>query len=91
MATVPVGYADGMPRRLSDAGAVLIGGKRRPVAGTITMDRFMVDCGSDEVAVGDEVVLIGRQGDEEITVAFKDAAVGRKTMLASLANLDLIG
>ena len=68
VATVPVGYADGMPRRLTDRGEVLIGGKRRRIAGTITMDRFMVECGSDEVAVGDEVVLIGRQGNEEITV-----------------------
>ena len=67
IATIPVGYADGMPRRLSDAGEVLIGGTRRPIAGTITMDRFMVDCGTDEVQVGDDVVLIGRQGAEEIT------------------------
>ncbi|HMC71397.1 MAG TPA: alanine racemase, partial [Mycobacteriales bacterium] len=54
VATVPVGYADGMQRRLSDF-EVVLGGKRRPIAGTITMDRFMVDCGDDEVAVGDEV------------------------------------
>ena len=44
------------------------GGKRRPIAGTITMDRVMVDCGTDEVTMGDEVVLIGRQGDEVVTV-----------------------
>jgi alanine racemase len=68
IATIPVGYADGMPRRLSDDGAVLIGGKRRPIAGTITMDRLMVDCGTEEVSVGDEVVLIGRQGSEVVTV-----------------------
>lgn len=76
IATVPVGYADGMPRRLSDEGAVLIGGKRRPIAGTITMDRLMVDCGDDQVGVGDEVALIGRQGDEEITVQEWADAVG---------------
>jgi alanine racemase len=69
VATVPIGYADGVPRRLSDGGAVLIGGVRRPIVGTITMDQLMVDCGTDEVAVGDEVVLLGRQGDEEIPVA----------------------
>jgi alanine racemase len=69
VATVPIGYADGVPRRLSEGGEVLIGGVRRPIAGTITMDQLMVDCGSDEVAVGDEVVLLGRQGDEEIPVA----------------------
>jgi len=69
VATVPIGYADGVPRRLSDGGEVLIRGVRRPIAGTITMDQLMVDCGTDEVAVGDEVVLLGRQGDEEIPVA----------------------
>ncbi len=68
VATVPLGYADGVPRRLSSTGAeVLIGGRRRPMAGTITMDQLMVDCGDDPVTVGDEVVLIGRQGDEVIT------------------------
>lgn len=65
--TVPIGYADGMPRLLSDSGAVLIGGQRRPLAGTVTMDQIVVDMGDDPVEVGDEVVLIGRQGDEEIT------------------------
>ena len=46
---------------------MLVGGVRRPIVGTITMDQLMVDCGDDEIAVGDEVVLIGRQGDEVIT------------------------
>jgi alanine racemase len=45
---------------------VLIGGHRHPIAGTITMDQLMVDVGDADVAVGDEVVLLGRQGDEEI-------------------------
>jgi alanine racemase len=69
VATVPVGYADGVPRRLSVVGGqVLIGGRRCPVAGTVTMDQLLVDCGRDaNVAIGDEVVLIGRQADEEIT------------------------
>ena len=48
-------------------GEVLIGGRRRPIVGSITMDQLMVDCGDDSVAVGDEVVLIGAQGDERIT------------------------
>lgn len=65
--TVPIGYADGMPRLLSDSGEVLIGGKRRPLAGTVTMDQIVVDMGNDPVEVGDEVVLIGRQGEEEVT------------------------
>lgn len=69
VATVPVGYADGVPRRLgASGGQVLIGGKRRPIAGTVTMDQIVVDCGRDSsVSVGDEVVLIGRQGDETVT------------------------
>lgn len=68
LATVPIGYADGVPRRLSMAGGeVLIGGKRRPIRGVVTMDQLMVDCGDDDVADGDDVVLIGQQGDEEIT------------------------
>jgi alanine racemase len=68
IATVPIGYADGVPRRLADIGAqVLIGGKRRPIAGTVTMDQITVDCGDDVVRPGDEVVLIGCQGTEEIT------------------------
>lgn len=67
VASVPIGYADGVPRLLSDRGEVLIGGKRRPLAGTVTMDQLVVDCGDDKVEVGDEVVLIGRQGNAEIT------------------------
>jgi alanine racemase len=68
LVTVPVGYADGVPRELSHRGGeVLIGGRRRPIAGTVTMDQLMVDVGDAPVAVGDEVVLIGRQGGNEIT------------------------
>jgi alanine racemase len=67
VATVPVGYADGVRRGLSGHGAVLIGGRRRPIVGVVTMDQLMVDCGDDDVAVGDEVVLIGAQGAARIT------------------------
>ncbi len=68
VATVPIGYADGVPWRLGvTGGEVLIGGRRRPLAGSVTMDQILVDCGDDRsVSVGDEVVLLGRQGDEEI-------------------------
>ncbi len=68
VATVPLGYADGVPRRLSEVGGeVLIGGRRRPLAGTVTMDQVLVDCGPGAgVKAGDEVVFIGRQGDDEI-------------------------
>jgi alanine racemase len=67
IATVPFGYADGYPRRLFEAGAqVLINGVRYPLAGAVTMDQLVIDCGEDSVNVGDDVVLLGRQGGEEI-------------------------
>lgn len=69
IATVPLGYADGVPRRLSSTGGmVLVGGRRCPIAGTVTMDQLLVDCGDDPVAVGDEVVLLGVQGEEAVGV-----------------------
>ncbi len=69
VATVPIGYADGVPRALFDAGyEVLIGGVRRPLAGMVTMDQIVIDCGDEgSVRPGDEVVLLGTQGDETIT------------------------
>jgi alanine racemase len=67
VATVPVGYADGYRRGLSSTADVLIGGRRHRVAGVISMDQLLVDCGDAEVGEGDEVVLLGRQGDEEVT------------------------
>ena len=68
IATVPIGYADGIRRRSGMVGGeVLIGGERRPIVGQVTMDQLMVDCGDAEVAAGDEVVLIGAQGDQRIT------------------------
>ena len=78
IATVPVGYADGVPRGLSAAGGqVLIGGRRLPMAGTVTMDMLMVDCGRDGgVSVGDEVVLLGEQGGEAISAWDWATAVG---------------
>jgi alanine racemase len=68
IAVLPLGYADGIGRVFSNNLEVLVKGKRVPVAGRICMDLTMVDITEvGEVAVGDEVVLIGRQGDEEIT------------------------
>ena len=68
VATIPIGYADGVNRHLKDAGgAVLINGKRYPFAGNVTMDQIIVDVGTDPVVVGDEVVLLGRQNEEEIS------------------------
>lgn len=69
IATVPIGYADGYSRLLSNKSRVLINGQYAPVVGNICMDQMMVDITdiSGEVKAGDEVVLIGRQGDNEIT------------------------
>jgi alanine racemase len=68
IATVPIGYGDGYPRALSNKGQVLIRGKRFPVVGKVCMDQIMVDCGDIQVEVGDEVVIIGKQGDRRISV-----------------------
>lgn len=77
IATVPIGYADGVRRGLSGSGAVvLVGGRRCQIVGTVTMDQLLVDVGDAPVAVGDEVVLIGRQGDEEIRVEEWAATLG---------------
>ena len=66
--TIPIGYADGVPRLLSATGGeVLVGGGRHPLAGTVTMDQIVVDVGDTPVEMGDEVVLLGRQGEEEIS------------------------
>jgi len=59
VATVPIGYADGVPRRLTNRAQVLLGGRRRPVVGTITMDQLLVWCAEEEPGIGDEVVLLG--------------------------------
>ncbi len=67
VATVPVGYADGYGRLMGNRSEVLIRGRRYRVAGTVTMDQLLVECGDDPIAEGDEVVLIGRQGSEEVT------------------------
>jgi alanine racemase len=68
VATLAAGYADGFPRLLSNKGQVLLHGKRVPVIGRVTMDMTMVDVTDvPECRVGDEAVLIGKQGTEEIT------------------------
>lgn len=67
LATLPLGYADGVPRALWRDGEVLLGGTRRRFAGVVTMDQVVVDCGDDEVRIGDPVTLIGVQGSERVT------------------------
>ena len=78
IATVPIGYADGVPRALGATNVeVLLNGVRRRFAGTITMDQLMLDCGTDSaVQVGDEVVLIGRQGTDTVTADEWADAIG---------------
>ena len=69
IATVPIGYADGYSRQLSNKGVVLVKGKRVPVVGNVTMDQIMIDVtGIDEVKIGDEVVIVGNQENEIIEV-----------------------
>jgi alanine racemase len=69
VATITIGYADGVRRDLYQRGGeVLLHGRRCPVVGTVTMDQLMVECGDLPVQSGDEAVLFGRQGDDEITV-----------------------
>jgi len=68
IATVPIGYGDGYRRSLFKKASVLIHNERFPIAGSICMDQFMVDIGRKEAFVGDEAVLIGKQGGEEITL-----------------------
>lgn len=74
--TVPIGYGDGWPRALSSMGEVLIRGGRYPMVGRVCMDQFMVDIGSDSAWNEDEVVLIGRQGEEAITAEQVAARIG---------------
>ena len=68
LATIPVGYADGYPRTLSNKGWVLIHGKKAPICGRVCMDQFMVDVTDiPEIKKGDEVTLLGSDGEENIS------------------------
>lgn len=70
IATVPIGYADGIRRDLGlRGGEALIGGRRFPIVGVVTMDQLMVDVGDQDVAIDDEVIIIGQQGNEQILAA----------------------
>lgn len=68
LAVVAAGFADGLPRLMGNRGQVLIGGRRRRIAGAVSMGHTVVDCGDDPVAVGDRAVLIGADQDAEISV-----------------------
>jgi alanine racemase len=69
IATIPVGYADGYRRILGNRGVALLGGRRVPVVGRVTMDMTMLDVTDTAAALGDVVTLLGRDGDEVVTVA----------------------
>ena len=92
--TVPVGYGDGVPRSLAaNGGEALIAGRRFPVVGTVTMDQMMIDVGDEAVAVGDEVVLLGRQGATEITaneIAAREQTIGYEIVTRLTSRLDRI-
>ncbi|WP_040160901.1 alanine racemase [Mobilicoccus massiliensis] len=79
IATIPVGYADGYDRHLSNTGHVLVGGARYPIVGRVCMDQTMFDAGPQPVvAVGDEVVLLGESG--ELSYTADDMAAGLGTI-----------
>lgn len=67
LGTVPAGYADGVTRSLSNLGEVVVRQHRVPIAGTVCMDQFVIDGGDLPLSAGDEVCLIGRQGDASVT------------------------
>ena len=76
IATVPAGYADGLDTRLSGRGAVLIRGRRAPIVGAVSMDMMAVDVTGLSVSPGDEVVILGSQGDDRIEVREMAATIG---------------
>jgi alanine racemase len=87
IATIPLGYAHGIPRYLNGKGSVLIGGKRYRIAGNVTMDYIMVDAGeTPSISVGDEVAAIGSQGGESITPD-EVAVIGNTIGYEVLCNL----
>ena len=78
LATIPVGYGDGYPRSLSNKGYVLIKGQKAPIRGRVCMDQMMVDVTEiDDVAYEDQVILVGRDGEEELPVEVLSDLSGR--------------
>lgn len=88
IATVPVGYADGYRRNLSNRGVALLAGQRVPVAGRVTMDMTMFDVTDTDAALGDVVTLLGRDGGDVITVG-EMAAVADISAYEILTGLKL--
>jgi alanine racemase len=88
IATLAIGYADGYPRSLSQAGSVLVGGTIAPIAGTVTMDMTMIDVTTVRCEVGDVVTLIGRSGNTVLTVerVADDASISPYELLTGLRS-----
>jgi alanine racemase len=76
IAVVPAGYADGLDPRLAGHGSMLVRGRRAPIVGSVCMDMTMIDVTGTDVAPGDEVVIIGQQGNESIDVREIAASIG---------------
>ena len=76
LAVVPAGYADGLDLRLAGRGYMLVRGRRAPIVGSVCMDMTMIDVTGTEVAPGDEVVIVGAQGDDSIGVREIAASIG---------------
>lgn len=76
IAVVPAGYADGLDRRLAGRGHMLVRGRRVPIVGSVCMDMAIIDVTGTDVAPGDEVVILGRQGDEVMDVREMAVAIG---------------
>ena len=76
IAVVPAGYADGLDRRLAGRGYMLVRGRRAPIVGSVCMDMTMIDVSGTNVAPGDEVVIIGQQGNESLDVREIAASIG---------------
>ncbi len=76
IATVPAGYADGLDTRLADRGHVLVGGRRAPIVGAVSMDMLAIDATGGFVTPGEEVVFLGQQGRERLTVSEMASVIG---------------
>jgi alanine racemase len=76
VAIIPAGYADGLDLRLAGRGSVLIRGRRAPIVGSVCMDMLMADVTGLDVSPGDEVVILGSQGEDRIDVREMAATIG---------------
>jgi len=76
IAVVPAGYADGLDRRMAGRSFMLVRGKRVPVVGSVCMDMTMIDVTGMDVSTGDDVVIVGAQGSEEIGMREVAASIG---------------